>query len=69
MLRWAVLFGSFLGAMAWGAAPPVITSVLNNASYSANVAPGTIAAIFGTNLTDGTSCLSPACARNFPTVC
>ena len=37
--------------------------VVNNASYGQfpSVAPGSIAALFGTNLTNGTSCLPPAC--------
>jgi uncharacterized protein (TIGR03437 family) len=38
--------------------------IVNNASYNlagSAIAPGSIAAIFGTNLTDGTSCLQPAC--------
>lgn len=43
-------------------APSVVadSDIMNNASYrlaSPNVAPGTIAAIFGANLTDGSSCL------------
>ena len=42
--------------------------VVNNASYtlqSSSVAPGSIAALFGTNLTDGTSCLPPTCNPAF----
>jgi len=42
--------------------------VVNNASYtleSSSVAPGSIAALFGTNLTDGTSCLPPSCNPTF----
>ena len=41
--------------------------VVNNASYgqSSSVAPGSIAALFGTNLTDGTSCLPPKCNATF----
>jgi len=40
--------------------------IVNNASYAASaVAPGEIAAIFGTNLTDGTSCLPPSCNPTF----
>jgi uncharacterized protein (TIGR03437 family) len=42
--------------------------VVNNASYalqSSSVAPGSIAALFGTNLTNGTSCLPPACNQSF----
>lgn len=51
--------------------PPAFSdgaSVLNNASYvsgSSSLAPGSIVAIFGTRLTDGTSCLQPAC---YPTL-
>ena len=42
--------------------------VVNNAGYnlvSPTVAPGAIAAIFGINLTDGTSCLPPSCNPTF----
>ncbi|MGA2722286.1 MAG: SBBP repeat-containing protein [Bryobacteraceae bacterium] len=41
--------------------------IVNNASYSQfpSVAPGSIAALFGTKLTDGTSCLPPACNPTF----
>jgi uncharacterized protein (TIGR03437 family) len=42
--------------------------VVNNAGYtsaSSSIAPGSIAAIFGTRLTDGTSCLPPACNAEF----
>jgi hypothetical protein len=42
--------------------------VVNNASYnlqSSSVAPGSIAALFGVNLTNGTSCLPPACNPTF----
>ena len=42
--------------------------VVNNASYTlagTAAAPGTIAAIFGTNLTDGTSCVPPSCFPSF----
>jgi uncharacterized protein (TIGR03437 family) len=48
--------------------PPQVNSggVVNNASYSAGAsAPGEIAAVFGTNLTNGTSCLPPACNPAF----
>src|SRR5258708_6676881 len=48
--------------------PPQIGSggIVNNASYAGSViAPGEIAAIFGTNLTDGTSCLPPSCNPTF----
>jgi uncharacterized protein (TIGR03437 family) len=41
---------------------------MNNASYNLlvlTVAPGSIAAVFGTNLTDGTSCVPPACSPAF----
>ncbi len=53
------------------AAPlPLISTggIVNNASYnqaSASLAPGSIAAIFGTNLTNGTSCLPPSCNPQF----
>jgi uncharacterized protein (TIGR03437 family) len=41
--------------------------VVNNASYglASSVAPGSIAALFGANLTNGTSCLPPACNPAF----
>jgi uncharacterized protein (TIGR03437 family) len=42
--------------------------IVNNASYtlqSSSVAPGSIAALFGTNLTDGTSCVQPSCNPAF----
>ena len=42
--------------------------VVNNASYnlvSSAVAPGAIVAIFGSNMTDGTSCLAPSCNPAF----
>ena len=45
-----------------------MTLIYNNASYhraSLSLAPGTIAAIFGSNLTDGSSCLPPACNPTF----
>jgi uncharacterized protein (TIGR03437 family) len=52
-----------------GAPPAVLSSgIVNNASYapgSNGVAPGSIAAIFGTNLTDGSSCLQPSCNPTF----
>jgi uncharacterized protein (TIGR03437 family) len=53
------------------AAPgPVIAGIVNNASYNlgsegSSVAPGAIAAIFGSNLTDGSSCLPPTCGPLF----
>ena len=52
--------------------PPQISTggVQNNASYNrANLAlaPGSIAAIFGSNLTNGTSCLPPVCGPAFDT--
>ena len=40
-------------------------SVVNNASYGNLVAPGSIAAVFGSNLTDGSSCLPPGCGPAF----
>ena len=50
--------------------PPAINpgGIVNNASYTLgppSVAPGSITAIFGTNLTDGTSCLPSACNPTF----
>jgi uncharacterized protein (TIGR03437 family) len=44
--------------------------IVNNASYNlgsdgSSVAPGSIAAIFGSNLTDGSSCLPPTCNPAF----
>jgi uncharacterized protein (TIGR03437 family) len=41
--------------------------VVNSASYAVggSLAPGAIAAVFGSNLTDGTSCLPPACVAGF----
>lgn len=42
--------------------------VVNSASYalvSRSSAPGMIAAIFGTNLTDGTTCIPPSCFPSF----
>ena len=42
--------------------------IVNNASYtlaSVSVAPGAIVAIFGTNMTDGSSCLPPDCNPTF----
>jgi uncharacterized protein (TIGR03437 family) len=44
--------------------------IVNNASYNlgsdgTSVAPGSIAAIFGSNLTDGSSCLPPNCNPTF----
>ena len=56
-----------------GPAPPAApllsqNGIANNASYSlasASVAPGSIVAIFGSNLTDGSSCLPPACSPTF----
>ena len=38
--------------------------IVNNASFTSGaepLAPGSIAALFGTNLTDGTSCVAPTC--------
>jgi uncharacterized protein (TIGR03437 family) len=42
--------------------------IVNNASYtlqSSSVAPGSIAAVFGADLTDGTSCVQPTCNPAF----
>ena len=59
------LLGTISVASTVGAPPAVNTSgIVNGASYAAGsnaIAPGTIAAIFGTNLTDGTSCAPPTC--------
>jgi len=54
----------------WGSLSPQINAggAVNNASYnlqSSSVAPGSIAALFGANLTNGTSCLPPACSPTF----
>jgi len=50
-------------------APPAIgtNGIVNGASFAAGaLAPGSIAAVFGTNLTDnGSSCLPPACNPTF----
>jgi uncharacterized protein (TIGR03118 family) len=60
------LFGSITTT-----APPVVTTagIVNGASFLAGpngLAPGSIAAIFGANLTDnGSSCLPPACTPAF----
>ena len=53
-----------------GAVVPKINSggIVNNAGYnlaSSSAAPGEIAAIFGTNLTSGASCLPPSCNPTF----
>jgi uncharacterized protein (TIGR03437 family) len=55
-----------------GASAPIPSvsagGVVNNASYTlagSTVAPGSIAAVFGTNLTDGSSCLPPSCNPSF----
>ena len=48
--------------------PPSVADVFNNAGYtlsSATLAPGTIVAIFGNRLSDGTSCLPPSCNPEF----
>ena len=52
------------------AGPPAVnvSGIVNNANYAAGtnaLAPGSIAAIFGTNLTDGTSCVAPSCNPTF----
>ena len=48
-------------------APPAIGALVNGASFAAGaLAPGSVAALFGTNLTDnGSSCLPPACNPTF----
>jgi uncharacterized protein (TIGR03437 family) len=54
-----------------GTIPQVNTGgIVNNASYNlgpdaSSVVPGSIAAIFGSNLTDGSSCLPPNCNPTF----
>lgn len=50
------------------AAPAVNSNgIVNNATFAGGtpVAPGSIAAIFGTNLTDGSSCVPPSCNPAF----
>ncbi len=45
-----------------------VQGIVNNASFAAGaapLAPGVIAAIFGTNLTNGSSCLAPHCNPAF----
>jgi uncharacterized protein (TIGR03118 family) len=63
------LFGVISVAVNVTAAPAVPdNSVVNNASYIAGtnaLAPGSIAAIFGSNLTDGTTCVAPSCSPTF----
>ena len=42
--------------------------IVNNASYGATaaaLAPGSIAALFGTNLTDGSTCVPPGCGPTY----
>ncbi|MGH9455900.1 MAG: family 16 glycosylhydrolase, partial [Terriglobia bacterium] len=48
---------------------PVITpgQVLNAASYLGTIAPGSLAAVYGNNLADGTELISPEPGMNFPT--
>jgi len=53
-----------------GTGSPSVSSggVVNNASYtraSLRMAPGIIAAVFGSNLTDGSSCVAPSCNPAF----
>ncbi len=51
-----------------GPPPPVVSGILNNGSFvsgSSSIAPGTIVAIFGQNMTDGTSCAFPGCGPTF----
>lgn len=51
------------------AVPVINTSgIVNNASFAPGtlpLAPGVMAAVFGTNLTDGSSCLAPTCSPTF----
>jgi uncharacterized protein (TIGR03437 family) len=69
---WAIfadLGGNPFAASSPGPAAPVINGngIVNNASFAPATNPlsaGIIAAIFGSNMTDGTSCLQPTC---FPT--
>jgi uncharacterized protein (TIGR03437 family) len=61
-------YHGFVAKIASTALPQINSGgVVNNASYgqSPSVAPGSIAALFGTKLTDGTSCLPPACNPTF----
>ncbi|MBI2817904.1 MAG: TIGR03118 family protein [Acidobacteria bacterium] len=64
------LFG-YIAVAAGTGAPPAVNDggVVNNASYTvanANPSPGSIAAIFGSNLTDGTSCVhASGCDQTF----
>lgn len=57
------------GPSGTGGSPSVSSGgVVNNASYngaSLSVAPGIIAAVFGSNLTDGSSCVAPSCNPTF----
>ena len=59
------LFATISVAATVGAAPAVnLSGTVNNASFAAGtnaMAAGSIAAIFGTNLTDGTTCVQPNC--------
>jgi uncharacterized protein (TIGR03437 family) len=60
------IIGSGGGGGGGGTAPAFSSSdVKNNASYALTVAPGAIVAIFGSGLTDGTSCLPPSCNPTF----
>ena len=61
-----------LGSISTTAAPIIAANgIVNNASFAAStnpLAPGSIAAIFGANLTEGiTACLAPACNPTFRT--
>jgi uncharacterized protein (TIGR03437 family) len=73
-----VLFGGGGSSETWtwdggsaGVTPQINAGgIVNNASYNlgsdaSSVAPGSIAAIFGSNLTDGSSCLPPNCNPTF----
>ena len=59
------LFAAISVTTATSATPAVKDGGLVNAASYGDVAPGAIASLFGTNLTDGTSCLPPTCG---PTV-
>src|ERR1039458_1387693 len=39
--------------------------IVNVASYATSVAPGSIAAVFGSNLSNGTVCVPEGCGPNF----
>ncbi len=65
----ASTWGRGVWDLALGGTPQINSGgIVNNASYnlaSSSVAPGSIAAIFGSKLTDGSSCLPPTCNPAF----